>query len=106
MNSRCHYTVVGSELSFRMLTPGDRSDIGALPIVRPCPHPVVDVLVTEVDGEEDIDAPQTPVCAGHCSMAMDARAAQRERLMDWSVPVTAPHPAPKSATPTEPPIAS
>jgi hypothetical protein len=80
---RCHYTVVGSDLSFRPLTPGDMSDLGPLPLVRPCPHPAVDVLVAEVDGAEDAAAPQTPVCAGHCNMATSARGDHRK---NWCAP--------------------
>lgn len=65
---QCYYTVVRDALSFRPLTPGDYSDYGALPPVRPCPHPAVSVLASDVK-----------VCAGHREMALDVRAAHRER---------------------------
>lgn len=76
MPVECYYTVVGDELSFRLVTPGDRSDMGALPLVRPCRRRVVGTLAPEADG-----APPVNVCDGHRALAQDARAAQRERYL-------------------------
>ena len=90
----CYYTVVGDELSFRMLTPGDRSDMGALPPVRACRHPPVSVLLCECD-----EAPSVNVCAGHRALAEDAREAQRERylLLPSGRPPAAPQTPPAPA---------
>ena len=93
MPAECYYTVVGDELSFRLLTPGDRSDLGTLPHVRRCPHPVVSALLSESD-----EAPPVNVCAGHRELAQDARAAQRERYL--LLPAKRPPAAPQ--TPSAP----
>ena len=76
MPAECYYTVVGDELSFRLVTPGDRSDMGALPLVRPCRRRVVGTLAPETDGASPVK-----VCDGHRALAQDARAAQRERYL-------------------------
>ena len=89
MPAECYYTVVGDELSFRLLTPGDRSDLGALPPVRRCPHPVASALLSESD-----EAPPVNVCAGHRELAQDARAAQRERYL--LLPAQRPSAAPQT----------
>ena len=91
----CYCTFVGDELSFRMLTPGDRSDLGDLPPVRACRRPPVSVLLSECD-----EAPPVNVCAGHRALAQDAREAQRERclLLPSGRPPAAPQPPPASAS--------
>ena len=93
--SRCHYTVVREELSFRPLTPGDQIDGCALPPVRPCSHPPVANL--------PYGAPllQVAVCAGHEEAALQMRAAQSAlgavRWRRRPQPKTSPAGAPRRA---------
>lgn len=90
----CHYTVVGAELSFRPVTPGDRcGGTGrVLPPVRPCPHPEVGALPTGEGG------PLTLACEGHREMYLEGRRQVAESLLRlparWCVRRPAPRPQP------------
>lgn len=66
----CYYTVVGRDPSFRPLTPGDRSDLGPLPAVRPCPAPASRTVDNDGGGP-------LPVCDAHAELAEDCHAMHR-----------------------------